>query len=180
MSLVLIGPRGSGKSTVGRILANQLGWAFVDLDLFIVERAGRTIRDLFETDGEPRFRDLESHALAEVAQRPRTVLAVGGGAVLRPENRTVLRGMRRVWLRAAPEVLVNRAAADPQSASNRPPLTPLDPLAEMQAVLSQRDPIYRDLAELTIDTDMLDPAAIAAKIAAWLAAQADSTSGLPR
>src|SRR3954447_21902345 len=101
--LFLIGYRGSGKSTVGRLLAERLGWAFVDADEELEIRAGRSIADIFTTDGEPAFRALESAVLRELASRDRHVIACGGGVVLRDDHRRLLRtGGHCVWLTGDP------------------------------------------------------------------------------
>ncbi|MEX0712312.1 MAG: shikimate kinase, partial [Pirellulales bacterium] len=101
MNIVLIGYRGSGKSTVARELAGRLGWPWLDADHQIEERAGKSIAAVFAEEGEERFRDLESSLLAELVERDKTVLAAGGGAVLRPANRALLRSAGKVvWLQA--------------------------------------------------------------------------------
>ena len=98
--IFLIGYRGSGKTTIGRILAARLGWAFVDADTLLEERAGKSIRQMFATDGEPAFRDLESAILAELSQRTNVVVATGGGVVMRDRNRQLLRTGFVAWLSA--------------------------------------------------------------------------------
>src|SRR4051812_20716847 len=89
--LFLVGPRGSGKSTVAALLARRLGWGWVDADALLEERAGRTIRDLFAEEGEPGFREREASLLAELCGRARHVIATGGGVVLRPASREAMR-----------------------------------------------------------------------------------------
>jgi shikimate kinase len=146
MSVILIGYRGSGKSTVGRKLADRLWQTFVDLDELIVRRAGRTIREIFEQDGEAAFRDLETAALREVLPLQDHVMALGGGAVLREENRRAIAasGHRVIYLRCEPEVLARRIAADPNTAASRPALTSAgSSVDEVQRVLAEREPLYR-------------------------------------
>src|SRR5689334_12533882 len=92
MSAILIGYRGSGKSTIGKRLADSVWKSFVDTDELIVKRTGRTIKEIFETDGEPQFRELEVAAVREALAKPDHVVALGGGAVLREENRKMIRG----------------------------------------------------------------------------------------
>ena len=110
----LVGMPGSGKSTVGRQLAHRAGVPFIDLDHWLEKTIGTTIRSFFETEGEARFRDLEAQALAEITQQPGgMVLSTGGGAVLRPENREVLRQFGNVlYLRAWPEEIFKRVKHD--------------------------------------------------------------------
>src|SRR4051812_1385007 len=123
MSLFLIGYRGSGKSTVGRRLADRLWQEFLDSDELIVRQAGKTIREIFEQEGEPGFRDRESLVVRELAAVPEDqVIALGGGAVLREENRRALRdgGHKVIYLKCEPAELHRRIHADPQTAANRP------------------------------------------------------------
>src|SRR5690349_16434738 len=107
MSIVLIGYRGSGKTTVGRKLADRLWQKLVDTDELVVAKAGKTIKEIFEKDGEARFRDLESEVVKEVAKLPDAVISVGGGAVMREENRAALNegGHRIIYLKCEPEEL---------------------------------------------------------------------------
>jgi shikimate kinase len=139
---------GSGKSTVGRHLARQLGRAFVDSDHVIEQRIGMPVRDYFEVHGEVAFRDLEGEVLAELAAAPDSVLATGGGAVLRAANRDVLRGLRRViYLRSTPEELYRRLRHDTQ----RPLLQVADPLKRLRDLYRERDPLYRQTAHYTVE-----------------------------
>ncbi len=126
MNIVLIGYRGSGKTTLGRKLADKLWLKFIDTDVLISERAGTTIAAIFASRGEAAFRDLESAVITEVAARDGQVIALGGGAILRPENLAALRqnkNARIIYLYATPETLAQRIANDPNTAANRPPLT---------------------------------------------------------
>ena len=108
-TIFLVGYRGTGKTTIGRILAERLGWAFADVDDRIELVAGRSIKDIFATEGEPGFRDREAAALAELCARSGCVVATGGGAILREANRAVLRANGFVvWLTAAPETVWER------------------------------------------------------------------------
>lgn len=152
--LILIGYRGCGKTTVGERLAERLGWEFVDTDRLVEQAAQRSIREVFEQQGEAAFRTLESHAVALAVSRARCVISVGGGAVLSDENRRRLRDAGTcVWLTASPDELVRRTSGDPQSAATRPPLTDVDAREEVQRLLAQRESLYRELAEHTIDTE---------------------------
>jgi shikimate kinase len=169
VNVTLIGYRATGKSTVARHLALLLGWDWVDADVEIELRAGKSIATLFAEQGEPAFRDLESQVLADLAGRQRTVLAVGGGAVLRPRNREALRrGGRMVWLTARPETIVQRLATDPATAARRPSLTTSGGADEVHRLLAERTSVYRGCADLEIATDEKSPVAVAAEIAARL------------
>ncbi|MFN9504801.1 MAG: shikimate kinase [Rubrivivax sp.] len=146
--VALVGMPGCGKSTVGRLVARQLGLLFVDTDHAIEQRVGMPVRDFFEVHGEAAFRELESSVLTELAQQPGTVLATGGGAVLRPQNRTVLREHRRViYLRSTPEELFRRLRHDTQ----RPLLQVADPLKRLRDLFRERDPLYRETAHYTVE-----------------------------
>jgi len=149
--LVLIGPRGSGKSAVGRRAARLLGWAFVDTDR-LIEARGRTITELFAAEGEAGFRAVERAVIAALDPPVDAVVATGGGAVLDPDNRAHLAGLGRViYLRATVERLVARTTG-----SDRPPLSADDAAVEMRRVLALRDPLYRALADAVLDTETLD------------------------
>jgi len=146
-NIVLIGFMGTGKSTVGFALAERLGWRFVDTDVVVVEREGRTIPQLFEEKGETYFRDAETAALADVLSGSMQVVATGGGAVLRPENReTMLAGGFVVALTAPPDVLLARLRGD----ANRPLLAG-DKEERVHRLLEERKNAY-DFAPLVVDT----------------------------
>jgi shikimate kinase len=122
MRIFLIGYRGTGKSTVARLLADKLGLEAIDADHELELRAGKTIRRIFAEDGEKAFRDLESTLLAEFGERDGVVIATGGGVVLRPENRAILRTGRVVWLSAPADVLWRRMCDDESTRERRPDL----------------------------------------------------------
>jgi shikimate kinase len=166
MNLLLIGYRGTGKSTVGRLVAESLGLAFTDADAELEKRAGRSIREIFATDGEQAFRDLEAVVVAELCQRNNMVVALGGGAVLRAENRAVIRsrGKRTVWLKAPPAVLFERIAADASTAQRRPNLTTAGGLAEVESLLAARTPYYEECADFTVDTEGKTAEQVAAEV----------------
>ncbi len=150
--LILLGPRGSGKSTLGRGLAERLGIDFIDLDTAIVDAAGRSIPELFEAEGEAGFRDRETTALREALQQD-TVLATGGGVVVRPVNRDLLLQARcpRVLLLADVEVLHVRINGD----NNRPALTDLSGIDEIRHLLAERMPWYEAVAsDLLMTSDL--------------------------
>jgi shikimate kinase len=168
--IFLVGYRGTGKSTVGRLLADQLGWAFTDCDGDIEAAAGKSVADIFATEGEAGFRDREAAALRELCARDRLVIATGGGAVLRPANRELLRASGFIaWLTARPETIWDRLQRDPTNAARRPNLTPAGGLDEVRALLAAREPFYRELADFTADADAPSPEVVAAGILkAWI------------
>jgi shikimate kinase len=167
--IFLIGSRGSGKTTVGRQLAARLGWAFVDADAELEIRAGRSIADIFATEGEPGFRARESEVLGDLAARERHVVACGGGVVLRDEHRRLLRTTGHcVWLTGDPATLADRLAADPTTAARRPALTALAGRAEVERLLREREPLYREVAHWTVATDGQSPDDVVSSIlSAW-------------
>jgi shikimate kinase len=173
--LFLVGPRGCGKSTVARLVARQLGWRVVDADEELERAAGTTIRDIFATEGEQGFRDRESAILSEMCQLDRAVIATGGGVVLREANRQRLREAGAVvWLTADLETLWRRVKDDPSTRDRRPALgtNPAgDSPATMAALLQRREPLYREVAGLTVDTTSRDPQDIADMILAWMSAR---------
>lgn len=150
VSVVLVGMPGSGKSTVGRLLARQLGYRYTDSDSDIEARLGQSIREHFEQHGEQSFRDIEQAVIAELAGEGRMVLATGGGAILREANRRVLggEGNRVVYLRSTPEELMRRLRHDTQ----RPLLQGGDALKKLRELYRVRDPLYREVADYIIDT----------------------------
>lgn len=167
--LILIGARGTGKSTVGRALAARLGWAFVDADERIEADAGKSIAEIFSAEGEAGFRDREATVLAELCQREKHVLATGGGVVLRPANRELLKASGFVaWLTASPEAAFARLQADPTTASRRPKLTAQGGIEEVRTLMAARAPLYRECADFAIATGALSPEAVAdAILSAW-------------
>jgi shikimate kinase len=151
--LALVGYRGTGKTTVGRILAERLHWKFADADHELEIRAGKSIAAIFAEEGETAFRDLESQVIADLATQAETVVATGGGAVLRAENREALRSIGFVaWLTADPDTLAKRLAREQNRPNARPALTPAGTLNEIAEVLAKRIPFYREVSDLEIDT----------------------------
>jgi len=166
--LSLVGYRGSGKSTVARLVAAMLGWPWADADTLLEEKLGRTIREVFAAEGEARFRAYEQELLAELCLRHNLVLATGGGVILRPTNGVLLRQAGPVvWLRADPEELSRRLAADPTTEERRPALTSRGLHQEIAAVLEEREPLYRAIADLVLDTTSLPPDEAARRIFDW-------------
>lgn len=145
--VVLIGFMGSGKSTVGPLLARRIGVPFVDLDQYIVRQAGRTIPEIFAEEGESGFRERESNALREILAQPPHVVAAGGGLIERPENRQMLQAQaHRVWLWVPIEQLLERVGNDP----NRPMLQNDPGFVRTRKLYAAREPLYAE-ADLHID-----------------------------
>lgn len=154
MNIVLIGYRGSGKTTVGLALAAAMKAPFVDVDEFIEKLTQLSVAEIFGKGGESYFRDLESQAVDLIAKRDGWVVATGGGAILRLKNvQTLKRGGRIVWLRVEPETALARIQADKSSATRRPPLTADDPEGEVRGQIERRAPYYEAAADFTVDTD---------------------------
>lgn len=154
MIVTLIGSRGCGKSSVGHLLANRLGWDYADADAELEARAGKSIQQIFAADGETAFRDLEEQTVADLLQGDRLVLAAGGGAVLRDSTRERIAAAGPViWLTATPETLYSRIHADESTAERRPDLTDRGGLEEVRNLLARREPIYRETADIVIDTE---------------------------
>ena len=163
-NVALIGYRGSGKTTVGRLLAERLRWRFVDTDEEIVRDAGRSIADIFATEGEKGFRDREQRALERCLAQKNHVVSVGGGAVESPANQERLRKSSVVYLLDAPaESLWERIQADPSTEENRPDLAG-GGLAEVQDMLARRAPLYSACAHVVIAVQDRSPGQIAAEI----------------
>lgn len=150
-AVVLVGPPGSGKSTVAARLAQLTDLALRDTDADVERLAGKTIPEVFTEDGEPRFRELEAAAVAAALTEHDGILALGGGAVLSAATREALRGHRVVYLALSMPVGVRRTGL----ASNRPLLVGVNPRATYQALLQARIPLYREVAAVEIDTDDL-------------------------
>jgi shikimate kinase len=169
MNIALIGYRGTGKTVVAQQVALALGWDWVDADVEIELRAGKSIAAIFADDGEAAFRHWESKVLADLIDRGQTVLALGGGVILRESNRELLRRAGLVaWLQAEPETIARRIAADPTTASRRPNLTTAGGLVEIRRLLVERTPLYRDCSTVSISTDDKTPGEVAAEIVAQL------------
>ena len=175
--LFLIGYRGTGKSTVGPMLAAALGWQFLDADEHVERLARKTIAEIFAEEGEAGFRDLESAALAELCQGDGRVIATGGGVVLREFNRELLSTAGYVaWLTAPPDTVWQRMRSDPTTAARRPNLT-TGGLDEVANLMAARESLYRRTAHGTFPTDGRSPEAVAdAILAAWEATGGPSSS----
>ncbi|AYC34605.1 shikimate kinase AroK [Pseudomonas cavernae] len=153
-NLILIGPMGAGKSTIGRLLAKELRLPFKDSDKEIELRTGADIPWIFDVEGEQGFREREHAVIAELCELDGVVLATGGGAVLRPENRQALHaGGRVVYLHTSVEQQLDRTARD----RNRPLLRTANPGKVLRDLMAIRDPLYREIADIVIETDERPP-----------------------
>ncbi len=159
--IFLIGPMGAGKTTVGRTLASQLGMSFADSDQEIQDRTGVDIPTIFEYEGEEGFRDREQQAIDDLTQQEQLVLATGGGAVLRPDNRKHLsaRGIV-VFLQCSPEQQFERTYRD----RKRPLIQTDDPLSKLRELMALREPLYRETADYVVSTEGRSAAAVSKDI----------------
>ena len=168
-TIFLVGMMGAGKTTIGKALAHRLGRPFVDTDRALVERCGVPVATIFEIEGEAGFRRRESSVLAEVAAEGGRVVATGGGAVLDPRNREVMRQNGTViYLRARLESLWERTRHD----TSRPLLATPNPQARLAELLEQRDALYREAAHLVVDTGSQSAATLIGRIVTALEAHA--------
>jgi shikimate kinase len=162
-NIVLIGFMGSGKSTVGRELHHRLGYPLVDMDQVIEQRAGKSIASVFETEGEEKFREMETQLLQELAipAASRRIISTGGGVVGREENRLLLRDLGYVvWLNAPVAVILERTGKN----RDRPLLHTEDPRAQVEALLALRKPLYAESSHLKVETTGLDSRELATGI----------------
>lgn len=168
-NIILVGYRGTGKTTVGQLLAARLGVPFRDADDYVEATAGQSIADIFASEGEVGFRDRESAALAALCAQDGCVIATGGGAILRESNRRLLRDRGYVaWLTATPETVWQRLVTDPLTAARRPNLTARGGLDEVRALLAAREELYRATADFAVASDTVSPEAVAdAILTAW-------------
>jgi shikimate kinase len=154
MNLYLIGYRCTGKTTVGRSLAERLGWPLVDTDRVIVDTTGMRIDRMVASHGWPFFRQRETEVLSRVSAEDRQVVATGGGIVLDARNRQAMKTTGKVvWLTASETCIQTRMLADAATDDNRPPLTGRGLLEEIETVLAERKPLYESAADLTVATD---------------------------
>ena len=164
-NIFLIGYRCTGKTTVARLLAEKLGWDWVDADSVLEGRYGKSIRQIFAEEGEISFRDKEEQIFAELCRLQRCVVATGGGVISRDVNRQQMRSAGKVvWLTADAQTIWERLQADPATTEKRPPLT-VGGLAEIEEVLKMREPLYRACADFTISTTGQSTGEIAQQIA---------------
>ena len=150
--IYLTGYRGSGKSVVGRWLATRLNRQAIDLDDRVESAAGMSIREIFASEGETGFRDRESIALQQVSEEPPSVIALGGGAILREENRRLIAATGFcIWLKADADTILERIKQDTTTATRRPSLTSLPARDEIISLLRAREPFYAAVANVDVD-----------------------------
>ena len=159
---------GAGKTTIGRLLAHKLKLEFIDSDLEIEVRTGADIPWIFDVEGEAGFREREQRVLAELTQRDGILLATGGGAVIRPENRLALAGRGIVvYLYTSLEQQIERTGRD----RHRPLLQDVDLAETLRALMQVRDPLYREIADYVVETDGLNARHVAQSLSAQLLEQ---------
>src|SRR5450830_917085 len=164
MNVVLIGFSGTGKSTVGELLAKRLGWEFVDTDERVELAAGKPIHRIFAENGQAAFRTLEREAVEEALQGSSRVVSVGGGAVVDPASRKRMRDGNLVLLLDAEASTLYRRLATAVVDEPRPMLSDPDPLARITALKANRDPLYREVAHSIVSTEGLDPEGVVVRI----------------
>lgn len=165
-NIALIGFMGVGKTVVGEALAQKLNWQFLQLDSLIEQKAGKSIPDIFQEDGEIAFRELEIEATKEVCQGENMVIACGGGVVLNQINIDRLRQKSLIiYLTASPRVILKRIL---NSGEERPLLRTSNKASKIQELLKFRKPLYEQAADIKIDTNKLDANSIAGSIIAKL------------
>ena len=161
-NLVLVGPMGAGKTSLGRLLARRLGLEFIDADARLEEQAGTSVNLIFELEGEAGFRAREERLLGDLLQGEGQLIATGGGAVLSAATRAALRGRAFVvWLRVDIEQQLARLARD----HTRPLLAQGDRRQTLEALATLRDPLYAEVADLEFSADARDAASAARKLA---------------
>lgn len=170
-NIYLVGLMGSGKTTVGKLLSKQLRRPFYDTDHEIVRRTGVTIPMIFEVEGEAGFRKREEQMIAELTQLDGVILATGGGAVISPANREQLKQHGTVvYLRGTVDELWQRTRHD----RNRPLLQTQDPKARLRELYAQRDPLYREIADVIVDTGRQNVNVLVQQLVQYLTAKSVS------
>ena len=169
---ILIGPPGAGKTTVGRLLGGLLETEFLDTDDVVEAAAGKPVSDIFISDGEAVFRELERGAVADTVASHRGILALGGGAVMDPGSRQLLAGQRVVYLETGFAAAAHRTGLDAPR-----PLLIGNPRTRMRELLAERLPVYEGLAWVTVATDERAPQEIADEIAATITARIAAEAG---
>lgn len=160
-AVFLVGPMGAGKSTIGKMLASELGLDFIDIDKEIEDRCGADIAWIFDVEGEEGFRTRETNVLADLASRQGAVIATGGGIVMKEKNRDILQAKGTVvYLETSVEVQVERTSKD----RKRPLLQNDNPAAVLQSLMSIRDPLYRSVSDVIVSTNLNSPRLVVKEI----------------
>ncbi len=161
IEIFLIGPMGSGKSTIGKVLAKQLGLEYIDSDREIEHRTGANIPWIFDVEGEAGFRQREALVIDELTQKPNIVLATGGGSILREDNRTRLKSRGyAVYLQTSINQQFERTLKD----RNRPLLQTENPRETLEKLMLEREPLYLETAEIVVKTDRYRPNTVVQEI----------------
>jgi shikimate kinase len=156
MNIILIGFRGTGKTTVGELLSTHLERDFIDSDKYIESSTGKTIKRIFEEDGEEGFREIEASVITKLSKMDNKVIAAGGGAIIRNDNvRNFKNNGFLILLEATPEIIYERVTQDEKTAQQRPSLTNKKPFEEIKHLIEQRKHAYKNAADYTINTSLL-------------------------
>ena len=172
--LILIGPTGAGKTTVGRLLATKLNLPFLDLDEEIEMRCGADIPWIFDVEGESGFREREARVFSELVGQGAVVVSTGAGVVLRPENQDLLKAHQRyvIWLQADLKTQFDRLKND----KNRPLLQVADPKAKLKAMANEREPLYRAYSSIQVQTRRTNPSIVVRQIIEQIEGQSDENA----
>ncbi len=174
LNIILVGPMGAGKTTIGRLLAIRLKVPFMDSDREIEARTGANIAWIFDVEGEEGFRQRESKMIDELTRNRPLVLATGGGAILSEDNRRYMTGRGKVvYLLTSIEQQLERTNWD----RNRPLLQTENPRARLEELMAIRDPLYREIADMLVDTDTRSPKSVSEEIARILEQQNGPVGG---
>ena len=169
MNLYLVGYRCTGKSSVGRIVSDALGWVFVDMDDELQAEEGRDVQQIVQDQGWEYFRKSETNLIQRLSRGSKQVIATGGGVVTNPGNVTLMHSSGKVvWLHASPNAIAQRMAADENTGEQRPPLRGRDSIGEIEDILAERLPLYQQAMHFRVDTDGLSPEEVAKLVLAWL------------
>jgi shikimate kinase len=169
VNLYLVGYRCTGKTSVARLLSDDLGWVFVDMDHQLAMEAGMPIQVIVASRGWQQFREIEGRLLERLSQTVRQVIATGGGVVTESSNIAAMRASGKVvWLQASPAVIAERMVEDSSTGSQRPPLHGEDAVTEIGEILGERLPLYKQAMHFRVNTDDLSSREVADSILAWL------------
>jgi shikimate kinase len=169
LNLYLVGYRCTGKTSVGRLLAEAMAWTFVDMDHELVTEAGMPIEEMVDSLGWKSFREREGKLLQRLSQATEQVISTGGGVVTVPENIATMHGSGKVvWLHASPGTIAARMEADSSTVGQRPPLHGNNSVVEIEEVLAERLPLYEEAMHLQVETDDLSQEEVTEGILRWL------------